>query len=157
MKRSIWIVMGMIFFFCCAVNVHADVNEILTFTNFTDEELYVEMSVFDDTGEQIFDIYVVPNNTSVVDFWADTVDATYRACAYGEITTADYGCIAGGISDYDNHVYFDFSGAPYASGPSGLPEEWFVFDSPYSSADTLAVNAEVHTSGSGGCFIGLLF
>lgn len=140
-----------------AAVAHADVNEILTFTNYTDEELYVELSVFDDTGEQIFDIYVRPDHTSVVDFWADTFDATYSACAYGEITGDDYGCIAGGISDYYNNVYFDLSGIPYTAGPSGLPEEWYVYDSPYSSADAVTVESGVFVSGSGGCFIGALF
>ena len=33
-----------------AANLHADVNTTLTFSNFTDEELYVELSIDDAIG-----------------------------------------------------------------------------------------------------------
>lgn len=136
--------------------VAADINESLTFTNFTDEELYVELNVFDNSGGRIYDIYVLPDGTSIVDYWADTGYATYTACAYGEFTGDFYGCIDGGITDYYNNIYFDNFGDPYVSTPSGLPAEVYSFENPYQSADIVVIETDSHHSA--GCFIGgLLF
>lgn len=132
----------------------ADVNEILTFTNFTDEELYVELSIFDYSGWRIYDLYVHPHWTSMADFWADTLDATFTACAYGEITGDFYGCAQGGITDYYNNIYFDFSAEPYLSTPSDLPAEVYVFENPYQPADVVFIETDHHHRA--GCFIGAL-
>jgi hypothetical protein len=133
----------------------ADVNEILAFTNYTDEILYVELSIYDDSGWRIYDLYVRPDRTSIADFWADTIDAAYTACAYGEITGDDYGCVQGGIIDYDNNIYFDTTGEPYLSGPSDLPAEVYVFENPYQPADVVIIETDSHHDA--GCFIrGLL-
>jgi hypothetical protein len=158
MKRFSRILLVMLLLSSAASGALADVNEILTFTNLTDEELYVELSIFDDTDHYIYDLYVKPYHTSIADFWADTVDATYAACAYGEITGDDYGCITGGTSDYHNNVYFDDTGLPpYTSGPSDLPTEWFIFENPYIETSAVAMDAQVSAGGSGSCFISTLF
>ncbi len=130
----------------------ADVNEILTFTNFTDEELYVELSIFDHFGWRIYDLYVLPDYTSIADYWAYSIDATYTACAYGEITGDFYGCAQGGITDYYNNIYFDITGEPYLSTPSDLPTEVFVFENPNQPADVVVIETDSHHSA--GCFIG---
>jgi hypothetical protein len=130
----------------------ADVNEVLTFTNFTDEELYVELSIFDYSGWRIYDIYVLPDGTSIAYFWADTLDATYSACAYGEFTGDFYGCAQGGITDYYNNVYFDVTAEPYLSTPSDLPTEVYAFENPYQTADIVVI--ETDGRHSAGCFIG---
>jgi hypothetical protein len=130
----------------------ADINEILAFTNFTDEELYVELNIFDNSGRYIYDIYVLPDGTSIADYWADTSYATYSACAYGEVTGDFYGCIDGGITDYYNNIYFDYTGEPYLSTPSDLPAEVFMFENPYQSADIVVIETDSHHSA--GCFIG---
>ena len=136
---------------------NADVNEILTFTNFTDEEIYVELSIFDNSGLTIYDLYVLPDGTSLADFWADTFDATYSACAYGELSGDYYGCMDGYITDFYNNVYFDAAADPYVSTPSGLPTEVFVLENPNNSSGFVTVEADVHGgSGGGGCFIGSL-
>lgn len=131
----------------------ADVNETLTFTNFTGEEIYVELYISDYSGDHLYDIYVLPNGTSLVDFWADTIFATYSACAYGEITGNFYGCISGDITDYYNNIYFDNTGIPYKSTPSGLPTELFAFNNPYSTVVVDDTYIEAGTS----CFIGSLW
>ena len=156
MKKTIHIALIMLFLATGATAAKADINEILTFTNFTNEELYVELTIYDDSGLNIYDIYVLPDGTSIADFWADTFDAAYSACAYGEVSGDFYGCMDGYISDYYNNVYFDNTGVAYLSTPSGLPTEVFAFDNPNASAGVVAVEAEVHSSG-GGCFIGSLF
>lgn len=156
MKKIGRAVLIIVFLATGAAAANADINEILTFTNFTDEELYVELSIFDNSGQYIYDLYVLPGGTSIADFWADTFDAAYSACAYGEITGDFYGCMDGYISDHLNNVYFDNTGVPYLSTPSGLPAEVFVFENPNSSAGVVVIEGEVHSSG-GGCFIGTLF
>lgn len=157
MKRFSRILLVMMLLSSGASGALADVHEMLTFTNLTDEEIYVELSIFDDARHYIYDLYVEPYHTSIADFWADTVDATYAACAYGEITGDDYGCITGGISDYYNNVYFDDTGLPYTSDPSDLPTEWFVFENPYNGTSAVLIDAQVSAGGSGGCFISALF
>ena len=158
MKKTGYIILIMLFLVTGAVAAKADVNEILTFTNFTNEELYIELTIYDHSGVHIYDLYVLPDGTSIADFWADTFDASYSACAYGEITGDFYGCLDGYISDYYNNVYFDNTGVPYLSTPSGLPAEEFIFDNPYASSGVVVVEGEVHSSGGGGgCFIGSLF
>ena len=107
MKKIGHAVLIIVFLTTSAAAANADVNEILTFTNLTDEELYVELSIFDNSGQNIYDLYVLPGGTSIADFWADTFDAMYSACAYGEITGDFYGCMDGYISDHLNNVYFD--------------------------------------------------
>jgi len=156
MKKIGYIALIMLFLVTGAASAEADVNEILTFTNFTYEELYIEMTIYDNSGVNIYDVYVLPDGTSEADFWADTFNASYSACAYGEITGDFYGCMDGYISDYYNNVYFDNTGVPYLSTPSGLPTEVFLFDNPNTSASVVVVEGEVHSSG-GGCFIGSLF
>lgn len=156
MKRLRHISVLLIFFSAISVSIAAaDINEILTFTNFTDEELYVELNIFDNSGGRIYDIYVSPNGTSIADYWADNSYATYSACAYGEITGDFYGCIDGGITDYYNNIYFDYTGEPYLSTPSGLSAEVFVFENPYQSADIVVIETDSHHGG--GCFIGGLW
>lgn len=153
MKRLRYIIVLLICLSAINVSgVAADINEILTFTNFTDEELYVELNIFDNSGRRIYDIYVLPNGTSIADYWADTSYATYSACAYGEVTGDFYGCIDGGITDYYNNIYFDYIGEPYLSTPSDLPAEVFVFGNPYQSTDVVVIETDSHHSA--GCFIG---
>jgi hypothetical protein len=100
MKTLCYVSVVMILLTFGAIGADAEVNEILTFTSFTGEELYVELSVFDDHGWYIYDLYVLPDGTSIANFWVDTVHAIYSACAYGEITGDFYGCIDGGIGEY---------------------------------------------------------
>jgi hypothetical protein len=135
-----------------AAGATADVNEILTFTNFTHEELYVELSIYDHSGRRIYDLYVRPDGTSIADYWADTIDATYVACAFGEDTDRFYGCAQGGITDYYNNIYFDITAEPYLSTPSDQPTEVFVFENPYQPADVVIIETDHHHSA--GCFIG---
>lgn len=157
MKRFRYIIVLLVFLSAISVSgAAADINEFLTFTNFTDEELYVELNIFDNSGGRIYDIYVLPYGTSIADYWADTPYATYAACAYGEFSGDFYGCIDGGITDYYNDIYFDYTGEPYLSTPSGLPAEVFSFENPYQSADIVVIETDRHHSG-GGCFIGGLF
>lgn len=152
MKRLRYIIVLLIFFSVISVSgVAADVNEILTFTNFTDEKLYVELAIFDDVGGRIYEVFVSPDATSIADYWADTSYATYSACAYGVTTDDFYGCIEGGITDYNNNIYFDYLGEPYLSAPSDLPTEVYVFENPYQNADVVIVERDSHHSG---CFIG---
>ena len=140
-----------------AAKADADVNEILTFTNYTHEELYVELSIYDDSGWNLYDIYVLPNRSSIADFWSDSFFATYSACAYGEITGDFYGCINGGITDYYNNIYFDNTAVPYTSGPSGLPADVYVFENPNTSSGIGVIVEGSHSGGGGGCFINALF
>lgn len=154
MKKLRYIIFSILLLVISASGASADVNEVLAFTNFTDEELYVELSIFDNSGWHIYDLYVLPNGTSIADFWADTIYATYSACAYGEITGDFYGCIDGGITDYNNNIYFDYTGEPYISSPSDLPTEVFFFENPYSSADVVVIETDSHYHARGGCFIG---
>ena len=135
---------------------HADVNELLMFTNHTDEELYIELSIDDIDGWFFYDLYVVAGGHSIADFWSVDPFAPYTVCAYGEETGDFYGCLDGSIGDYFNTVNFDFSGVPYRSEPSSAPAEWFVFDNPNLPADTLVIGASGHHHSSAGCFIGTL-
>lgn len=134
----------------------ADVNEVLVFNNYTHEELYVELWVYDPCCTHLYDVYVRPHGRSIVDYWADTGSATYSACAYGEHSGDFYGCMEGGIRDFNNDVYFDYSQDPYLSGPSDLPAERFVFDSPYARDDVIVVGSRGNHYASVGCFIGSL-
>lgn len=130
----------------------ADVNAVLTFTNFTEEELYVELSIFDNSGWRIYDLYVQTDGTSIADFWTDAIDATYSACGYGEFSGDFYGCAHGGIADYYYSIYFDITAEPYLSTPSDLPTELFAFENPYQTADIVIIETDNHDSA--GCFIG---
>lgn len=144
--------MGMMF----TANAMADVNEEITFTNYTDEDIYVELAIIDDTGWTYYDLFVLEDGTSIANFWADTVFASYSACAYGEITDDFYGCIEGDINDGIHYVYFDNSGIPYLSDPPDLATaDIYFFDNPYNVADVLVVESEGHGHGSG-CFISAL-
>ena len=134
----------------------ADVNEFLYFNNHTDEELYIELSIDDVDGWQLLDLYVIAGGTSGADFWAIDPFAYYTVCAYGEITGDFYGCIEGSIADTFNTINFDFSGAPYRSTLTTEPLEWFVFDHPGHTTETLFIGAGGHGHGGGGCFIGAL-
>lgn len=154
MKKLRYSIFSIMFLVFSASGACADVNEVLAFTNFTDEELYVQLSVFDNSGRYIYDLYVLPDRTSIADFWADTIYATYFACAYGEITGDFYGCIEGGITDYNNNIYFDYTGEPYLSSPSDLPVEVFLFENPYNRPDVVVIEADSHYHARGGCFIG---
>lgn len=137
----------------------AYVNDILTFTNETDEKLNVELSISGSAGWHTYDLYVLPGHTSIADFWADSFNAAYSACAYGDISDDFYGCIEGSISDDDNNVYFGNGGEPYRSASSGLPAEWFVFDNPYDNDDTYDEKDEKDSSFFfyAECFIGVTF
>lgn len=135
----------------------ADVYEVLHFTNYTREEIYVQLSVYDDCCTHIYDIYVRPNGKSTAYFWAANGHATYSACAYGEISDAFYGCMDGGISDYNNNIYFDLVGDPYLSTPSDLPAEVYRFENPYHSHDVVVVDTNDHYYAGVGCFVGSLF
>ena len=112
----------------------ASVNDTLTFTNTTDERLNIEFAITDDSGQRIYDLFVLPNRTSIADFWADSFDATYVACGYGDVTGDSYGCIQGSISDASNNVYFNNNQQPFASTPSRLEADWFVFSAPAASS-----------------------
>ncbi len=116
----------------------ASVNDTLTFTNTTDERLNIELSITEDSGQRIYDLFVLPNRTSIADFWADSFDATYVACGYGDVTGDSYGCIQGSISDASNNVYFNNNQQPLASTPSRLEADWFLFSAPAASS----LNAE---------------
>lgn len=135
MKSVLFIPVLMALLVIGATKADAYVNDILTFTNYTDEELYVDLSISFDIGWHIYSLYVLPNHTSIADFWANSFRATYLACAYGEISGDFYGCIEGSISDYYNNVYFENGTEPYTSSPSDRPVEWYVFDNPYDSDD----------------------
>ena len=111
----------------------AYVNDTSTFTNTTDERLNIELTITDEGSRQVYDLYVLPDRTSVADFWADSFDATYAACAYGDVTGDAYGCLQGSISDADNNVYFGNNQQPFASTPSGLETDLFVFSAPAGS------------------------
>lgn len=156
MKKILLIILPIIFLVISASGAAADVNEVLNFTNYTYEELHVELFVFDNCCTHIYDLYVWPHRTSIAYFWAGTTYATYSACAYGEITGDFYGCIEGGISDYYNNVYFDDSGEPYLSTPSDLPAEVFVFKNPYNRDHVDVVESDSHYHASVGCFIGTI-
>ncbi len=140
-----------------ASNAMADVNEEITFTNLTDEDIYVELAVIDDAGWTYYDLWVLESGTSIANFWADTIFATYSACAYGEITDDFYGCIEGEVSHGFKHVYFDNSGIPFLSdAPNVAAADIYMFDSPHTpTADVLVIEGEGHGHGSG-CFIGSL-
>lgn len=131
----------------------ADVNEALYFTNFTYEELHVELFIYDDCCSHVYDLYVWPYKTSLADFWADSLHATYSAYAYGEITGDFYGCISGGITDFNNNIYFDDIGEPYLSAPSDLPTEVYLFENPYDRHDVHVVKTKSHNRASISCFI----
>ncbi|MGD9365623.1 MAG: hypothetical protein PVH87_08010 [Desulfobacteraceae bacterium] len=135
------------------------VNDILTFTNDTDEKLNVELSISGSAGWHTYDLYVLPGHTSIADFWADSFNAAYSACAYGDITDDFYGCIEGSVGDDDNNVYFGNGNEPYLSTPSGLPADWFVFDNPYDNAYARDEKDETDTSFffHAECFIGSTF
>ena len=156
MKKGRFFFVGTILVMFSVASAAADVNELLTFTNYTDEELYIELCVYDDTGLFIYDLYVLENGSSIADFWAVNPFAAYSACAYGEISGDFYGCLDGHIGDYYTALYFDLSGYPYKSDPSDLPVEWFVFDNPNSPPDTLVIESDGYTSVGVGCFVGAL-
>jgi hypothetical protein len=134
-----------------AGHLKADVNEVLMFANYTDEELYIELSIDDSIDWYIYDLYVLGGGISAADFWAVDPYATYSVCAYGEVTGGFYGCIEGSISDYYNMINFDLSGIPYKSEPWEEPLEWFVFDHPDHPTHTL------QASSGEGCFVGALY
>jgi hypothetical protein len=150
MKKMRLIILAMVFLVISVSGVAADVNEVLNFTNHTYEELYVELYVYDYCCTQVYDIYVRPYRTSIAEFWANSINATYSACAYGEITGDYYGCIEGGISDYNNNIYFDDSGAPYLSTPSDLPAEVYIFKNPYHRDH---FESGTHYHAGVGCFL----
>ena len=154
MKIIMFIIIPVLFLAAGAAGAAADVNAILVFNNYTHEELYVELSICDNCCTHRYDVYVRPHGSSIVDYWAHTASATYAACAFGEISGNFYGCIEGGIADYNNNVYFDYGGDPYLSGPSGLPAERFVFDNPYARDEVVVVGSHGHHYASVGCFIG---
>lgn len=156
MKKNRLIMLPIFFLVISASGAAADVNEVLNFTNYTHEELYVELFVFDNCCTHIYDLYVRPHRASIADFWAGTINATYSACAYGEITGDFYGCIEGGIKDYNNNIYFDDSGEPYLSTPSNLPAEVFVFKNPYNRNHVGVVESDGHYYVGVGCFIGAM-
>ncbi len=134
----------------------SDVNDEITFTNLTDEDLYIELAIIDDFGWTYYDLWVLQGGTSIANFWADTLFATYSACAYGEISDDFYGCIEGSISHGFKHVYFDNSGIPFLSdAPNVAGADIFMFDAPHSTADVLVIESEGHGHG-GGCFISSL-
>jgi hypothetical protein len=135
--------------------LHAEVNAVLGFVNYTDEELTIELSIDDTFGWLLYDLYVVPGGSSAAEFWADDPFAGYTACAYGAITGDFYGCLDGSIADYHNTVNFDVSGIPYKSGPIPHPYEWFIFYATEHSTETLFVGASGSAGGSG-CFVGSL-
>ena len=108
----------------------ASVNDTLTFTNTADERLNIELTITDAVGQPIYDLYVLPGRTSIADFWVDSFDATYLACASGDITGDFFGCMQGSISDANNNVYFGGSQQPFISTPSGLQADLFVFSAP---------------------------
>jgi hypothetical protein len=152
MRKHRFFIFPVIYLVISAADAAADVNEALNFTNFTHEELYVELSIYDNCCNHIYDLYVWPDETSVAYFWAHSAYATYSACAYGEISGYFYGCIEGGISDYNNNIYFDDTGVPYLANPSYLPAEVYVFDNPYSGHR----QSRSHHHASVGCFMDTL-
>jgi hypothetical protein len=154
MKKMPLIAFAVIFLIISASGAAADVNAALNFTNDTDEVLHVALYVFDYCCTHIYDLSVRPNRTSVADFWAGTSYATYSACAYGEVTGDFYGCMEGGISDYNNNVYYDDSGEPYLSTPSDLPTDVFVFQNPYHRDHVDGFESDSHYYARVGCFIG---
>jgi hypothetical protein len=152
MRKSRFIIVPAIFLAVSVSGAAADVNEALNFTNFTHEELYVELLIYDDCCEHIYDLYAWPDETSTAYFWAHTIHATYSACAHGEVSGYFYGCIEGSVSDYNNDIYFDDTGEPYIAGPSYLPAEVYVFDNPYKEQD----HSPSHHHASVGCFMDAL-
>ncbi|MDJ0783325.1 MAG: hypothetical protein QNJ22_15215 [Desulfosarcinaceae bacterium] len=153
MKKMRRVILVTLILTISAIEAAADVNEELRFTNLTYEELYVELTIFDACCTHIYDLYVWPHGTSIADFWADTLYATYSACAYGEISGDFYGCAVGGIDEYYNNVYFDISGDPYRSYPSDLPAERFVFDNPYHRHRETHRDSGSHHHAYVGCFV----
>ena len=153
MKKMRYFILPIVILMISVSGVAADVGGVLNFTNYTDEELYVELFVFDNCCTRIYDLYVRPHRTSIAEFWADSINATYSACAYGEITGDYYGCIEGGVTDYNNNIYFDNSGDPYLSTPSDLPAEVFIFKNPYHR-DHFESGSHYHAGV--GCFIDTL-
>jgi hypothetical protein len=153
MKKMRDIILPIVFLMISVPGVAADVNGVLNFTNYTDEELYVELFVYDNCCTRIYDLYVRPYRTSIAEFWSDSIHATYSACAYGEITGDYYGCMQGGVADYNNNIYFDASGDPYLSTPSDLPAEVFTFANPYHRDH---FESRSHYHADVGCFIDTL-
>ncbi len=158
MKKIIGILAAIIIGATAATAARADINEEITFTNFTGEDIYVELGVFDNAGWTYYDLWVLDHNTSIADFWADTVLATYSACAWGELSDQFYGCIEGDVADGFNHVYFDASGLPFLSVPPDIRgADVYVFDAPPPTTDVVVVETDSHIHGhGGGCFIGSL-
>jgi hypothetical protein len=152
MRKNRFIMIPAIFLIVSASGAAADVNEALNFTNFTHEELYVELFIYDNCCEHIYDLYVWPYETSAAYFWALTTYATYSACAYGEISGYLYGCIEGGISVPSKNIYFNDTGEPYLAGPSHLPTEVYVFENPYDGHR----HSRSHYHASTGCFMDTL-
>lgn len=156
MKTIQYLLMLMLIWVAGVTTAWADVNEEITFTNYTDEDIYVELAIIDNTGWTYYDLWVFENGTSIANFWADTIFATYSACAYGEFTDDFYGCIEGDIHDGFNYVNFDNSGIPYLSDPPNVATaDIFLFDNPHHEPDVIVVETDDHGYG-GGCFIGSL-
>ena len=157
MKQLLYLTVIMAFMATSVSNATADVNEEITFTNYTDEEIWVELAIIDDTGWTFYDLYVTENGSSIANFWADTIFATYSACAYGEATDTYYGCIEGRISDHLNYIYFDETRHPYKSDPPDQDADLYFFDSPYDTPDVVVIETDDHYhERSGGCFIGAI-
>ena len=138
-----------------ATGAWADYNEEITFTNFTDEDIDVELAVLDHSGWAYYDLTVLEFNTSIANFWTDAVFASYSACAYGIFSGDFYGCVEGELGQGPLHINYDFTLVPYLSGPPNEANaDLFVFDHPNTTTGVVVVEGESHGHHGGGCFIG---
>ncbi len=155
MKKLHYIFVMFLLLMCGISNALADVNEEITFTNYTDEEIYVDLAIIDDSGWNFYDLYVSEDGSSIANFWADTFFASYSACAYGQISGKYYGCIEGNIRDSFNFIYFDNTGFPYKSDPPDQDADLYFFDNPNDTPDVVVIDNDGYYDGSGGgCFMG---
>ncbi|MDA8138570.1 MAG: hypothetical protein M0036_07930 [Desulfobacteraceae bacterium] len=135
----------------------ADINEEVSFTNYTNESLYVELAVEDYSGWVYYGVYVEPGMCSYANLWADLAYARYSACAYGEVSDDFYGCIDGALGDGYQFLNFDNSGYPYSSAPPDQSCDAYMFDNPNQPPEVLVVEEHVyHEDGGAGCFIGAM-
>lgn len=142
---------------CSASITMGDVNEGLTFTNNTDEPLYVSLAVDEFNGWSVYDVYVETGWCSFADFFAYSPYAVYSACAYGEFTDDFYGCIEGNLNEAFDSIYLDGNGTPYLSTPPRYACDLYIFDRDIGTPDVVIVADEDYHQEAGACFIRSLF
>ncbi len=156
MINSKYVFITLILLHVAIVPSFADLNEEISFTNYADESLYIELYVEDYHDWVFYDLYVDPGQCSYADFWTETPYAAYSVCAYGEFTDDFYGCIEGEVNDWDTHVVFDNTGYPYLSTPPEQSCDIYYYETSGSATDIHFADHDDDGDVYLSCFIGTL-